>query len=413
MPTKAAGSQREHLFLVSTIGQIRNAHATINAQDLPNAYLVMLHTRQNPTLSVRMKDYAAGLGLQGELVEIPRHPTLRLPWRLRKIMRTYQALLPRFPKAALWIANSNNHYGYVAHLFASHGRQVNAFEEGMSTYLTTDDPRFRKAPNPRIGETFKLMIASLRQKGRSHHLRVLRAMRFGYLYVNDTWFGEMLQYFFTNGQAIHFYTHWSDFDRVVVTFPELLDPRRFQAKSIHPLDPVYFLKADATTTKIDGKVLENIDNKSDSFDTIFVSQAYGFDANVWAENLAKTLSEAGISSLLFKSHPREGEENRLKIIAALRDCGVHVVADDMLDQIPIEDLSDKLQLKRIVGLTSTALLNIALSTPSNHVCSIAPTMLSHLLSVKGTHPEQHDILTRDTDLLRRISTAARADITFC
>lgn len=405
-------SDHEHLFVLSTVGQIRNAVSTIQALGLNKVYAVLLYTNQNVPLGARLQEYAQSTGLPAELLEIPRQPGLRLPWRLRRMMAIYQDLLGRFPKAELWMSNSNNHYGYAGHLFASNGRKVNAFEEGMSTYLTADDPRFKDAKRQTLRATCVLCYQTLSQKRFSYRRRALRITRYGYLYVNDTFLGKLLKQAWTRGEADYFYQHWTDFDRVVVAFPDVLDPVRFRAKSLEKLEqsPLLTSEKGAALNLRAKQALEAFDKKN--VNVIFVSQVYGFDPVFWGQQIGMILCKKGIFELCVKFHPREKQGYRTSFLRGVHASGVQVYTDATLDKVPLEAIFEASPNRRIIGLTSTALLNIAMAYPNAQVESIGPLLLDKLKGQAKNEPEKYDIFTRDSELLQRVAAQAGVDIAF-
>lgn len=364
---RSPSSQVDHLFVLTTPGQTRNALSIIaQFEGDPAVAAVVLGTAANPQLSDRILEALRRAGVDGSLVELPVGPTVPIPARVREIDSIYRSLVDSVPTRRLWIANTNSHYGLLARRFSEGGALVCYFEEGLGSYKAAADASYAGA-SPQVRR--KELVAGLQQALEQH-------LGFSFVYrvpVAIRRFGGGVARFvvsarrevsvyrassqrnrdaLTNGGTgllTSFFEPWTEFDQIRVAFPELLDRTVFRSTDVAAVH------LSPTDSDVDAARSE-LDRLSSVPEALFISQPYLDRGRSYYGMVADAVAVAGVRSLLVKFHPREGPGARQTLLLAFERSGVEAVPLWRDDGVSAEALLGAGSFTTCVGVSSTSLL---------------------------------------------------------
>lgn len=399
-----AGPVPRTVFVVSNAGQLRNAVAIVAQLGISHPVIAVLWTEVRSSLRDRLLEFAADAEIEAIPIELPRSPTDPFPRQLRAIHRAYVGLLDRTGPCEVWVANTNSHYAHLLGLAEAKGVSLAYFEEGLGTYRRADDPPFREENRRnRFGKLFADVIAAFSERERTLTARIRRAGHRVLRASASDPVGQRVVAALVGQAAANAFRPWRHFDRVVVAFPEALDPHLYCAPQVTALN----------------LTIENFENAEawlaqwsayQDACALLVTQPYGIEDQSWSTALAKALLRGEIKRVIVKFHPREGLETRRAIIDALANADIDAIVDSQLDRFSAEQLIRAGICNRVIGLTSSVLLYRPRGRgPAVEYESIAAEVVNNL-AASGANERQLCLLRSDLELFDRVTKTLEAGI---
>lgn len=393
------GGPAQNIFVVSRVGQVSGALRVLSQLDVPRPKFVILSPRNSETKDKLIASNIDAAGFEYEIVRLPRFAQLNYPGKRRSVKRALDALASRCEDVQLWIANTNAHYGYLAHAFDRKGAKIAYFEEGLGTYLRAEDQRLSGMPD----RNFREVWAALSDPSSSLHNRLRRASRLTYeSFLSNQVVSKVLA---RPGDQF-FESPWKNFQVVAVSYPDLLDPKRFNAESLFRLRFELPTSKDPVSSESDRGALPQAEK-------LYIAQDYGIEPEIWGKAIARVLLEEGYDEITIKHHPQESESARDLFANQLRKAGVRVNANAEFDSYSAETLCRYIEPVEVIGLSSTSLMHISQDEHAPATKSIGFSLIEALKQDRGVPREHIEILERDCETLRTVSQAARLGISFC
>lgn len=394
-----------HLFVVSNLGQVRNAASTIRQLGLHDPHVLVLWTADATELRDRLLGAAAVYRVTATSLELPRSPTDPFPTRLRRIAALYDDLAAaRTAPGTLWLANINSHYGYLARAFASAGAEICLFEEGLGTYRRAEDPAFGAEG---LLATVRTVSRDVVSAARRDDLSVAgKVRRIGYRSLVGafrTRAGRFISCILSRRRSEYFHEPRRRFTIAAVTFPDALDPRLVQARTVIRLEHREDVEAEVDAAA--KRWLTTWPGRPAASQPVFLSQRYDVEPRRWARAIATVLRGNGYTALTVKFHPRETSDERGCLLDALSNVGIFVSTEPDLDRWPAENLLRAGLSCEVVGITSSALAYRAVDIPHR---TIAPDLLQHLEADPAIPRRDLERLRQDTQLLLRVMSTVDA-----
>lgn len=392
------------VFVVSNAGQLRNAAAVVAQLGILHPVIAVLWTEVRSSLRDRLLEFAADAEIEAIPIKLPRSPTDPFPRQLRATHRAYVELLDRTRPGELWVANTNSHYAHLLGLAQAKGVSLAYFEEGLGTYRRVDDPPFREENRRnRFGELFADVIAAFGEREQTLTARIRRA---GHQVLRATAsdpIGQRVVAALVGQAAANAFRPWCRFDRIVVAFPEALDPRLYCAPQVTALNLTIESSENAEAWLAQWSAYQDAC-------ALLVTQPYGIEDRSWATAMARALLQSEIKRVIVKFHPREDLETRQAIIDALTNADVEAIVDSQLDRFSAEQLIRAGICNRVIGLTSSVLLYRPRGRgPAVEYESIAAEVVNNL-AASGANERQLRLLRSDLDLFERVTASVEAGI---
>ena len=345
---------RGNLFVVSRVGQLRNAQTFISEYAATDNYLAVLLTPANPVLS---ENILANVdeGCFEAVVEIVQ-PTSPLAQGRKKnaiIYRQIEELLLSMSAEHgvrnLFLCNCDNYYSLFERVIETRqlDMSISLLEEGLTTYAFTG-----KRPYLRNVSTD---WAEVRLRGRHVERASVQAARSVAILlatlaswalrgdavqlVKDAWVRLVVRRQHRYGSITHF-------DNAYVYFPDKVYSGNVEVDNVRKLE----FKLEQS---VPPQALDAVDDGS----VVFVSQKY-IPYEPYFNIIFDIFGEMGLEKVLFKFHPREDRALFTKAweLAQRQHPGVMVVSTPHIDVIPVEELMMAGKVSQLVGLTSTALM---------------------------------------------------------
>jgi hypothetical protein len=345
-----------NLFVVSRVGQLRNAQTFIKEHGATGNHVAILYTDANLGLADAIESNVEE-GLFEEVLRFkqPLDPLRQRTWKNKLIYRQIDDLLVGMTSKQavrnLFLCNSDNYYSLFERVIGNRGLalSMNLLEEGLGTYL-------HAGPKEYVRDT-SVGWAELKHRGR--HVRrvwlqaarslasllatfvsfVLRVDAVGLLK------GAWAQLFVSRRYR---YGHVTHFDNAYVYFPDKISSNVMMVDHVEKLS--FVLEPSASQ-----KLLDAIEDD----ETVFVSQRYiPRHPYVYFSIVFDILGEMGVDRVFFKFHPREDRAAFAQAWdQALREHPrLVVLSPPEFQKVPVEELMMAGKVKRLIGLTSTSLM---------------------------------------------------------
>jgi Alpha-2,8-polysialyltransferase (POLYST) len=347
---------RGNLFVVSRVGQLRNAQTFIKEHDSSNNHLAVLYTDANLGLADAIEsNVEAGLFDQVIRFKQPLDPLRQRTWKNKLIYRQIDDLLVTMTSKRgvenLFLCNSDNYYSLFERVIVDRGLTLtmNLLEEGLGTYLHAGPKEYvrdttvgwaelqhRGRHVRRVGLQAARSLASLLATFVSWVLRVdvIRALK-----------GAWVQLFVSRKYR---YSHITHFDNAYVYFPDKISSNVMKVDHVERLS--FVLQSSASQDLLDA--IENDE-------VVFVSQRYiPRRSYVYFSIVFDILVEMGVDRVFFKFHPREDRASFAQAWdQALREHQrLVVLSPPEFQRVPVEELMMAGKVKQVIGLTSTSLM---------------------------------------------------------
>lgn len=360
----------ENLFVVSTVGQIRNVGLLCSLHDIGSVFVLIVYSRRNMNVLQRIEDVCLQLGFKFEAIEIPiRFQSYPSPRKFLSVSKKYKKFLESFEFDRLWLSNINSYYYYFAQEFSKQGKSICYFEEGLGTYKAVNHQSYAV---PDFWHEFSLL------PDRVHNLIKALAVEVGQFYIKPVFklfshivrpIGNFFRRFYQIAMVLIFssqagrrfakfvfgdviygnHSVWKNFDLAVVANPDGLDPSVFGTATCSQLDM-------SSMFEVKCEELSNLHHlQVDRCDLMLVTQSHGFSHDVWARVVAKEIARKGIKKLFLKLHPKETPSALDAYKLAFAQIGVEVLNSEAFSMYPAEKLIKPLRIKRVIGISSSTL----------------------------------------------------------
>lgn len=384
------------LFLVTATGQVTNALNMMRNAGAPleAAHFVIVFTTRAPQIT-EMERLLSEQGAAFTALRMPGQPNSGRFGVIRRCFRFYGRLLDDAEFEELWIANSNSHYAVFAQMCRDRGKRVFFYEEGLGTYRTYA----QLTEGAAAGVAFRAMMQGLWAETK----RFLNAVR-----------NHLLNFVFSLnvtrsiGRRLlpwpmkRYFGVFTEFDGIVVRHPEMLDPQAFKG----PVTVLPFMPENYALSQTERARLALRDDAPRRTATLFVSQRYSTDLTVWNAMLAEEIAQAAEGALFVKFHPRERQEEKAALLAALAAQGVDACDIDPTNTVDALKIISGIGFTRILGLTSTVLLHAHDLSPTAAVHSLAPGLVARARAARCCQAESARV-ARDFGLLARFPAFAQ------
>ena len=309
-------------------------------------------------------------------LELPPKPVMLTQGKGRQIYRSMETVLTRlkcdFSINNLFLCNINNYYVYFERINEEQGLKLslNLLEEGLTTYKITSSEAFdvpEKMVNYKdVRKAGTQLLLRLKQLGNSLTKFVLSV---GVLLLqllslafrkNLVDMAVKLFVWLTVGKKYK-YGFIHGLDKACLCFPEMAKASPLNIRRVEKLDFRFSRVEDETVL-----------NQLAGYSNIFINQKY-VSYEIHFRVLFTIFREIGLKDILIKLHPKEELTEVLREIEPVRrgfpDINVRVLGD--IGQIPVEDLIYSSDLKKVVGLTSSALIYLNEYLEKTEITSIA------------------------------------------
>lgn len=258
----------------------------------------------------------------------------------------------------LFLCNADKWYSYYEKVKKDEGLsfKINLLEEGLTTYIVSADPEYQADPTIPISikdikKSFKDIKKAIKKLFNSIKTLIVKII---VLFLNlisivfRTNLTKKIKDFILSKTMDDKYkfSYIKHFDEAFVCFPEKLMQNNF---SIDKVEKLNFKFNDISKNKY----VEQLDTNY----TLFINQKY-INYRQHFEILFKIFTEMNLKDVYIKLHPKEDKNVVTKNINACLEeyPNLNVKIIHNLDSTPIEDIIYNCKFKKIVGLTSSALL---------------------------------------------------------
>ena len=358
-------------FIVTRLGQLRNVHTLIGQKSLAHNVLIIMYSKRDKALLSNLEHaYREDLFEDVLYLKLPDYPLHLTPKKGEAMYSAMEEVLGRlhdeFSVKELYVCNIDNYYVYLERIIADRGYPIaiNLLEEGLTTYKITSGETLQKTENPPnindLKKAWRNFKKACRNFVRDTVMLVLQCLGFAVRrplarYAYNLW----LRFFLNKKHRFGVIRH---FDRAYVCFPEMVrcnDAVRFG--SVEKLDFKFTRVGDG-----------NLRAALDGYSTLFINQKY-VNYTSHFRILFQIFEEMGIDKVAIKLHPREDadavEQEIRDVQTEYRDMDVKILSST--GQIPVEDLVYSFEIKRVIGLTTSALIYLHSGLETTEVISIA------------------------------------------
>ena len=358
-------------FVITRLGQLRNVHSLIEQESLKHNVLVIMFTPRDTFLLSNLRNACRKELFDDVLyLKLPKFP-LRLNRKKSEAIyagmeEILKELYGGFSINELYLCNIDSYYVYFERIIKERGYSIaiNLLEEGLTTYKITSGQSLDKKEDPPnkndVKKAWNGFKKALRKFIVSSGILVLQCISFVIRkplvsYAHNLWIRLSVDKTRRFGII-------SDLNKVYVCFPEMVkDTGAINFASVQKLQ-IKFNKAEDETAAEEVK----------GYPAIFVNQKYVNYASHF-RIVFQIFDEMGIDKVLIKLHPKEDEqvvrENILKAQAEHENIDVKILSS--AGQIPVEDLVYTYGIKKVIALTSSALIYLNTALEGTQVISIA------------------------------------------
>lgn len=358
-------------FIVTRLGQLRNVHTLIEQKALEHNVLVIMYTKRDKALLSNLKKaYREDLFEDVLYLKLPDYPLHLTPKKGEAMYSSMEEVLGRlhdeFTVTELYVCNIDNYYVYLERIIADRGYSiaVNLLEEGLTTYKITSGESLRKTENPPnvndLKKAWRNFKKACRNFVRDTGMLVLQCLGFVVRrplarYAYNLW----LKFFLDKKRRFGMIRH---FDRAYVCFPEMVKSN----------DAVRFGAVEKLDFKFSRVEDEDLREALDGYSTLFINQKY-VNYTSHFRILFHIFHEIGIRKVAVKLHPREDADAVAREIRNAQeeyeDIDVKILSST--GQIPVEDLVYSYDIRKVIGLTTSALIYLHSGLENVEVISIA------------------------------------------
>lgn len=357
----------DNLFVVSRLGQLRNAQAFIAQAGSTNNHLAVLYTEANPgLLGAIERNIDPGAFCEVVYVKQPDRPVLQSREKNRIIYGQIEDLLVKMVDENavenLYLCNIDNYYSFFERVIAERGMsmRMTLLEEGLGTYANAGRRRYTQDTRADWTDVkhWARNLGLQARKAFKALLILMAALVSWVLRVDLARLKERVSVAMIDSK--YRYGSIKHFDRAFVYFPDKVYSNNLVVDEVNRLD----FSLEMTTP---AEVMDAVEGDL----VVFVSQKY-IDTATYFDIVLRILDEMGITRVLFKFHPRQSKASCEKEwdAAIRRHPGIGLVDAEAIQAIPVEELMMAGKVRQLVGLTSTALMYGRAFFPGLDVVSI-------------------------------------------
>lgn len=342
-----------NLFVVSRLGQVRNAQTLIRQEGARDNHLAVLQTAANPLLTATISAHIDATVFD-EIVHItqPHQPLKQGRHKNRVIYEQFEELLVRMADKGvrnLFLCNVDAYYSLFERVIERRELPLtlNLLEEGLGTYANLGERVYTKDMSVHRED----VVLRARNAGRawSQAIRaslILVATALSWVFRVDLFRvrRELLAALLV--RPLHRYGTITHFDRAFVCFPEKVHDTNIKIDFVARL---MFEIAEETDAKAVRALPEGA--------TLFVSQKY-LGASEYVPIIMQMFDELRLERVFFKFHPREDRFALERLIEEERSRHprLEVTVPRAIQRVPVENLIASGRVAKVVGLTSTSLM---------------------------------------------------------
>lgn len=390
-----------NLFVVSRLGQVRNAQTLIRQESAKDNYLAVLQTAANPLMTATITGHIDQDVFQ-EIVHVtqPEKPVKQGRRKNRIIFEQIEELLVRMSDKGvrnLFLCNVDAYYSLFERVIERRElpMTLNLLEEGLGTYANLGRAAYVK--DTRLDRHDVVTRARNASRAWSQAIRaslIFVATAVSYLFRIDLFQvrRELLAGLLV--RPLHRYSSITHFDRAFVCFPEKVH------SGVVKVDNVIRLGFEIDVD-VDSEALAALPDGA----TVFVSQKYVAVAD-YVPIVMRILDELKLDSVYFKFHPREDRYALERLFEELKSSHprVTVLAPREIQRVPVENLIASGKVARVIGLTSSSLMYAEAFLPDATVLSVAERFRQ--LALSGSYGVSRRSLAefdRDLEVFRDVS----------
>ena len=344
----------DNLFVVSRLGQLRNAQAFIEEFGATGNHLAILYTDANISLLQTIEaNIKPGMFQEVVPVQQPPKPLSQSTRRNRIVFEQVEDLMLKMVRDNsvdnLFLCNVDNYYSFFERVIQLHGLDVRTtlLEEGLGTYMNAG----RRAYTLDAVSDLSDVKHRMKHMGRAWY-RVVRTTA-SFLVSVVSWalrldmneFRRKIRTSLILNRKYR-YGRVSHFDRAFVYYPDRISNHNLTIDEVHPLA----FSLEMTQPQ------EVIDTVKDGA-VVFVAQRY-VGPKTFLDVVLRIMDEMGIEEFYFKFHPRQTlSEFGRAWYNQLRDHPkLKVLYPAEIQAIPVEELMMAGKVSKVIGLTSTSLM---------------------------------------------------------
>ncbi len=342
-----------NLFVVSRLGQVRNAQTFIRDFSATGNYLAVLYTNANMVLTSNIeKNIDSSFFDDVILIKQPDRPTVQTRATNHIVYGQIEDLLVKMSEKGvgnLHLCNVDNYYSLFERVIEDRGLSftLDLLEEGLGTYGIAGNRDYARDMVAEWSDVRHRAQSLAKATGRAlKALGVLGATVFSWIFKTDAfelWRNLSTRLLIDKKHRYGVITH---FDTAHVYFPEKVHLTGIQIDRVEQLP--FSLEPTASP-----EALATVDDDA----VVFLSQKY-IQPEEYFGIVFDILSEMGVRRVYFKFHPRE---NRAKFVDAWENAlhrhpTLNVIVADEIQSIPAEELMMAGKVKQLIGLTSTSLM---------------------------------------------------------
>lgn len=383
-----------NLFVVSRLGQVRNAQTLIRQEGARDNHLAVLQTAANPLLTATISAHIDPAAFE-EIVHVtqPDQPLKQGRHKNRIIYEQIEELLVRMSDKGvrnLFLCNVDAYYSLFERVIEHRELPLtlNLLEEGLGTYANLGERVYTKDMSVHRED----VVLRARNAGRAWS----QAIRASLILIATTlsWIFRVDLFEVRRGllatllvRPLHRYGTITHFDRAFLCFPEKVRDGNVQidfvARLVFEID--------------EGTSAEAVDALPEGA-TVFVSQKYLVAAD-YVPIILQIFDELGLDQVYFKFHPREDRFalERLLEEAKPRHPRLRVIAPRAIQRVPVENLIASGKVAKVVGLTSTSLMYAQAFLPDAEIVSVAERF-GQLAVSEPYHVSRRTLAEFDRDL---------------
>lgn len=357
-----------NLFVVSRLGQVRNAQTLIRQESARDNHLAVLQTAANPLLTAAITGHIDPDVFQ-EIVHLtqPEKPLNQGRRKNRIIYEQIEELLVRMSDKGvrnLFLCNVDAYYSLFERVIEQRELPLtlNLLEEGLGTYANLGERAYVKdtrVDRHDVGVRARNASRAWSQAVRTTLILIATALSYAFRVDLFRVRRELLAAVLV--RPLHRYASITHFDRAFVCFPEKVHHGAITVDSVMRLG--FEIDDD-----VDASALAALPDGA----TVFVSQKY-VAATDYVPIIMRIFDELELDVVYFKFHPREDRFALERLIEELqsRHPRVKVVAPRAIQRVPVENLIASGRVSRVIGLTSTSLMYAQAFLPDAEVISVA------------------------------------------
>lgn len=362
-----------NIFVVTRLGQLRNAHGLITQQNSKNNVLLILYTPdamdnlENLKKNIYKKDFVKVI-----YFELPFRPLSTTVSKCKRIYEmfnnVFDEIVDAYKLENLFIANTDNYYKYLEDIAIQKNLKLNLFEEGLTTYRMFAKDLQREFTIRDVKSALKRVF---KYSKKAFVAMVVFFLKF------LSWLTKRNIFDYIKSIRIpkkYRYGHIDHFDEAYVCFPNKLKEMGGEGR-ISKIKKLDFFVDSSDIQKLTKDIPEN--------SVLLINQRY-IPYDIHFNIIFDILERQGEKNVIIKFHPKE--EQKMYAVhleeAIKKHPKLKVKSLYGYDHVPVENLIPSGKFKRVYSITSSSLLYIKLIDPKIEVISIGKSYKELCLSSK-------------------------------